>query len=94
MQWFKLYHHEGISNPQRRPALWTWWDLNGLTVNGNHHGRSFTHCASEWITESRLSFTAVRISHHLGPSGSVQWRACPPPLFLSLTLVGLHTLFI
>jgi hypothetical protein len=37
------YHHEGITNPQRIPSLRTMWNLDGLTVNCDHHSWSFTY---------------------------------------------------
>lgn len=40
------YHHEGITNPERIPSLRTTGNLDGLTVDCNHHGRSFTYCTS------------------------------------------------
>lgn len=40
------YHHEGIANPKRIPSLRTMGNLDGLTVNCNHHGWSFTYCTS------------------------------------------------
>lgn len=40
------YHHEGVANPERIPSLRTVGNLDGLTVNCNHHSRSFTYCTS------------------------------------------------
>jgi len=37
-------HHEGVSYPQSRPARRATGNLDGLTVDCNHHGWSFTHC--------------------------------------------------
>ncbi len=39
------YHHEGVSYPQRFPIRRASGNLDGLTVNCNHHGWSFTHWA-------------------------------------------------
>lgn len=38
------YHHEGVSYPQSFPTCGTTGNLDGLTVDCNHHGWSFTHC--------------------------------------------------
>lgn len=40
------YHHEGIANPERIPSLRAVRNLDGLTVNCNHHCGSFTYCTS------------------------------------------------
>lgn len=40
------YHHERIANPERIPSLRTTGNLDGLTVNCDHHGWSFTYCTS------------------------------------------------
>lgn len=45
------YHHEGISYPQSFPARRASGDLDGLTVDCNHHGWSFTHCTPRHITQ-------------------------------------------
>lgn len=37
------YHHKGVANPERVPAVGARWDHDGLTVNCYHHGWSFTH---------------------------------------------------
>lgn len=37
------YHNEGVSDPQRAPAVGARRDHDGLTVNCNHHGWGFTH---------------------------------------------------
>lgn len=44
-------HHEGVANPERIPSLRTMGNLDGLTVNCNHHGWSFTYCTStnKWL---------------------------------------------
>lgn len=37
-------HHEGVSDPQKIPVVWTRRNLNGLTVDRDDHGWDFTHC--------------------------------------------------
>lgn len=45
------YHHEGISDPQSFPVRRASGNLDGLTVDCNHHGWSFTHCTPTHMTQ-------------------------------------------